>query len=115
MDFTTYEPRIQELEAGGSGGGGSSDFSTAQVTFINYASRFTVSIPNIAEGEMFGNVSEEVVAEPIEALLYKGKTYAVLVSGEAQFSTVEGNATKENDYVIDIMGDCTITINGLSN
>jgi hypothetical protein len=112
MDFTTYEPRISELEAGG-GGGGDSDFSTATVTFVmtNYANGYTGSF-NIINVRGNNDIlsSMFIVDTPsrsAQAVLYKGKAQ----TGSGDITSVEGNATLD-DGDVEITGDCTIYFTG---
>lgn len=102
------------------GGGGSSDFSTATVTFIcnasnqvdvNFAAIKEASLPFVPSAQSFGGYQlyegDELVAN---AILYKGRCSCVFigatsVSGTGAIEIAGGEAI--------ITGDCTITINGV--
>lgn len=114
MDFTTYEPRISALEAGG-GGGGDSDFSTAIVTFVNsnQPASIQVSMPVLYEGAIDLGFTVPVNSTQVrEVILYKGHS----ASGNAmdadnnylETATVTGGV-EFDDGSFDVSGDGTIT------
>lgn len=102
------------------GGGGSSDFSTAEVTITNNSSEEVqfyiptyMNIPDygaIIQSFMWTN-SEEPTFEGEVVIPTNGELY--VGSSLAQFTTsntsITGNARLENGQLI-ITGDCTITI-----
>ena len=118
MDFTTYEPRISALEAGGSGGG-SSDFSTAEVTINNtqYEGGITFHAPFIDDGVIY---REKVVfyeaTQTISVILFQGMSGEVFSSIDGpdgpenvDASSVTGGIEQEGDGLYSITGDGTIT------
>lgn len=118
MDFTTYEPRISALEAGG-GGGEDSDFSTAQVTLIGKnVSHGDVYLPITQDGgdgmpdTAFFRVNFEGNQQhTYNAIMYKGATVG-LIANAARYSieSIIGNAQDMGNGYFLITGDCTITI-----
>jgi len=97
------------------GGGGSSDFSTAEVTVVNQKnSDISFIMPVIMEAEddypatvlstttMLAHSTVHNVAP-----LYKGEADATTDPGNT--IAITGNATNEGEYIF-ITGDCTITI-----
>lgn len=113
---TAYSPVVVNVE----GGGGSSDFSTAEVTITNNSSEEVqfyiptyMNIPDygaIIQSFMWTN-SEEPTFEGEVVIPTNGELY--VGSSLAQFTTsntsITGNARLENGQLI-ITGDCTITI-----
>ena len=111
-----------EFESGG--GGGSSDFSTAQVTIINNTAGdiFNVFIPSICEENELGEGSPALLYNKLsmdipqgesiyEVPMYKGFTLCVnLLFTDDATVTTSGNIVYE-DGEASITGDCTITIN----
>lgn len=95
----------------GSGGGGSSDFSTATVTTI-YAGEepYRISVPNFYDGRMFSNIGLGDADEGAEILLYKGSVLCEFYT-QAQNLTfsVSGNATKDHNFIV-ATGNFTVTI-----
>ena len=97
---------------GGSGGGGSSDFSTAEVTFAGTGTeRFYC--PVIINGHLYNGVL-------YGSQFAEDRTYTIVYSSESSIQMVLVNTTPtdvtgdayyddEGGYV-DIEGDCTITI-----
>ena len=121
MDFTTYEPRISALEAGG-GGGGDSDFSTATVTLINSDAQntyFNISpLPVLTEweGQTYLEVLDIGVYDEAttNVILYKGSAKVSLSEYDEQTPPIiEGSATYDEDQLAFIVtGECTITVKG---
>lgn len=104
----------KKLSGGGGGGGGSSDFSTAQVTVINETNQSVgMQIAYAMDVEGFASFSAgETSFEPsattaLEAILYKGKSYATVGIGTI---SATGNAETLAEREALITGDCTITI-----
>lgn len=105
-----------------SGGGGSSDFTTAHVTVVDSSGGKT--------GEIDGNncsVCTFFTLEGIsatfpapmwaygpsiefDAVLYKGGAYFMYADERAEVESVSGSATKMGEKSVLITGDCTITI-----
>lgn len=113
---------IPNIDAGG--GGGDSDFSTAEVTFtvVNTYGDAAVGIA-ILNNDMFGYVQGIAVEnnETYSYVLYKGSQ--VVEAYDTAEITVEGNAEiidqREEDgtYIADIQitGDCIIHLTGSSD
>lgn len=111
----TYTLKIEEPQSGGS-----SDFSTAEVTITNNSSEeVNFYIPAYIDIPGHGTIiqsfiwtdSEEPTFEgevviPTNGELYVGSSLAQFTTGN---TTVTGNARLENGQLI-ITGDCTITI-----
>lgn len=110
----------EQLTEGEGGGGGSSDFSTAEVTITNNSGEevefylpIYMNIPEngvVIQGFMWTD-SEEPTIEgevviPTNGELFVGSTLAQFTTSN---TTVTGNARVENGQLI-ITGDCTITI-----
>ena len=89
------------------GGGGSSDFSTAEVT-LNAEGFGSLWCVNIVDNILGPNVAFFI--ESFEAVLYKGSQ--VFDTSEIEGTiTVSGGAVYDSDeHTITITGDCTITI-----
>lgn len=103
------------------GGGGESDFSTAEVTTINNTVNFyPTSLSEVLEDDEFQEgfpsslypVNANVGTETHNCVLYKGHAVAMLVLDLGNNISVSGNIEKisDNDEVYLITGDCTITI-----
>ena len=100
----------EQLLEGEGGGGGSSDFSTAEVTVNANTQQFEFLVPLI--NEKFGylgaydniNPSE---SETLTVCLYKGKALTQFLTDGVV--SVSGNAQLNNNQIL-ITGDCTITI-----
>ena len=129
MDFTTYEPRISALEAGG-GGGGDSDLSKARVTLIAVEESYINSY--LSMPVCIDYVDEEYPEDNYSALSYtaayfNGSTYDLpLYKGEYRMPEsifnnettefeISGNAvarwnTRTESWGFQIFGDCTITL-----
>ena len=89
------------------GGGGSSDFSTAEVT-LSAAGLGSLPIASIVDNEIHTTVP--FFTEPFEAILYKGSQVCD-TSGIEGTITTSGDAVYDSDeQTITITGDCTITI-----
>ena len=104
------------------GGGGSSDFSTAEVTIALESSAYSSGIraflpiirinedpiPSFTQGEAL--LSEE----PNQVVLYKGHCQSVFFTLDSDISertfTTSGNVQDMGGGIFDITGDCTITI-----
>lgn len=87
------------------GGGGSSDFSTAEVTLTN-ETPFGLTLAHI--DNTTGISPHMAQSGEYEVVLYKGKAEGVFMSPSGNLS-VTGNITY-NDGELVITGDCTITI-----
>lgn len=105
---------------GGSGGGGSSDFSTAEVTVVNNSSKtynfYGVFIDNnaLCLGFNIDAMSLSGATEKeVQLVLYSSESPEVGVSdtgGDPPSNVVTtGNASYEDGYIT-ITGNCTITI-----
>ena len=98
------------------GGGGSSDFSTATVTFINNTSGIEMYGAFIYEyeGETPTITCEKWTddADTQRLVLYKGNSTIHLKTTGSQVITVSGDATVDLDFpgYVYVTGDCTITL-----
>lgn len=91
------------------GGGGSSDFSTAEVT-VNANQQFEFYAPLINDEHGYLGAYDNINPDESETLtvgLYKGK--AVTRFYTSGVVSVSGNAQLMNEQIL-ITGDCTITI-----
>lgn len=96
------------------GGGGSSDFTTAEVTITNTATKsFRLELPNIYEDVMYPYLdSADIDGGSLTVALYKGECQVVLASEypHTDFNiTVSGNIEMGGDMPV-IKGNGTITI-----
>ena len=99
-----------------SGGGGSSDFSTAQVTVINTKQNDDVDIylPVVLDDEEYTGLMYDAYlmsgeTRTITTVLYKGANVASLYNARSFSVLVSGNVVYDRpDFYI--TGDCTITI-----
>ena len=94
------------------GGGGSSDFSTAEVTIIGTENNVMFPLPTIYEAQ--GDLPAALAVENVSAQnntytvpLYKGVCDATIWGATSVQCT--GNAEYDDGFV-HITGDCTITI-----
>lgn len=97
--------------SGGGGGSGESDFSTAQVTIVNNASKpFILYGVNIFDDNMYPILdSEDIDENPSTYLLYKGKG-KINPAYESNITlNGTGNVTIGHNAAT-ITGNCTITI-----
>ena len=97
------------------GGGGSSDFSTAEVTFngIGQGAYISVTFAETIEAEESYPASSygarEVTNGTYNIILYKG--LALLEIGDPDLNvTASGAVTTEDNLLFKITGNCTITI-----
>lgn len=96
------------------GGGGESDFSTAQVTIVNPP--ILVKLPvlvNDTETNMTGIACEYALKEDentITVALYKGHCYYIRTNVQDVSGNIQYNETLQ---LYDITGDCTITFPGM--
>ena len=102
---------LNQLTEGGSGG--SSDFSTAQVTIPNTGGTYILGLPWIDPDDNYivgGLGSSFGVEGPFTVPLYKGRIDAYLLGGDYTGVAVTGSAVYDSDAgFIKITGDCTIT------
>lgn len=102
------------------GGGGSSDFSTAEVTIVNnYSSEFIIEIAVAMSEEGMNASLGTLTAERIDTgmvanvILYKGSAGAIITGFPLDAPptiTTSGNIQNMEDTAYLITGDCTITI-----
>ena len=98
----TYTLKIEEQQSGGS-----SDFSTAEVT-LSATGDGSLQIASIIDNELHQSVAFFI--ESFEAVLYKGSQVCDISVIEGTI-TVSGDAVYDSDeQTITITGDCTITI-----
>lgn len=107
-DIVTVDKMNEAIAEGGGGGG--SDFSTAQVTFVNDYNGY---FPEIVEDEsgsaiMFNNVTHSgIVIIPLyDGYFGMDVSYEVLLKN----ATYSGNAELFPNDILLITGDCTITV-----
>lgn len=107
------------------GGGGSSDFSTAKMTVINNK-EWTIQVnecpvASVEDEMLFGGFSVRGNSQSIfDVIIYKGHAHILEMMTGASLDTpvdleteasLSGNAEYDaEDELIDITGDCTITI-----
>lgn len=94
------------------GGGGSSDFSTANMTLVGGGTPPTINIGIVFINPIFddleGNPIETGIASGTYVIpLYKGRAVAFI--DPANNYTITGNATVDEEGTITITGDCTIS------
>ena len=121
----TYETKgemYNKVTVNVEGGGGSSDFSTAEVTLINNYEGVEISLiaPTYVDSEEISTSINYITAQPNEtitqnAFLYKNSCFAEIKGFEMLVDpeplvTVSGNVVYEGDGFFTITGDCTITI-----
>ena len=119
-------------QAVASGGGGSSDFSTAQVTIVTGANGIALSggVESMSEGYIFiksaeyGDIGVTTLGVPSQstatakALLFKNldleeiphEFTAFFTAVDGTIATVDGNCEIVEETSILIWGDCTITV-----
>lgn len=109
VDVTNYATASVEVS------GGSSDFSTAQMTIVNNGgTECEGSCTYITTNPMFEEALDSYVwvdagdTETFEVVLYKNKTF---ISFDGFNASVTGGAELDGD-LIRITGDCTITLTG---
>lgn len=107
----------------GEGGGGSSDFSIANVTIITTNGDEKIEIPLCAlnltpeiQGCAMPYVSyyDDIGSHNYKVILFKGKALAAGIidaNGAVTFTNVSGSATMMNPQNVMITGDCTLTVN----
>lgn len=98
---------IAGYETPGGGGGGDSDYSTAEVTLVKGDNDIEVIIPCVSPfGDYAAGTVHLASDETATAILYKGA--AEVWSADANVVAVTGDATLD-DGIATIAGDCTIT------
>ncbi len=118
-DDTTVEKAViidadgNETDIGG--GGGSSDFSTAQITFINHTTKYPsiYGSSTVSEVDDFTGTYPAMVPEPnttstYNLVLYKG--VGVIINGSSQLIDVESGEAEKMGDELTVSGDCTIGI-----
>ena len=93
------------------GGGGSSDFSTAEVT-VNGMGIFVAEVASLIEGKLSGTCFKSPLETSFTVVLYHGETIMQGVTDVTpDFIIPEGetNIVQDGSQYI-IKGDCTITI-----
>ena len=115
-DILSAEKMNALKQAVASGGGGSSDFSTATVTVINDSSDgVTMSGAFFDEGAVYGTVYGEELSAPgtqeMSLIVYKNASSELYFDlGTTTITTITGDATQRGSAYVDVTGDCTITI-----
>ena len=101
------------------GGGGSSDFSTAEVTMIYDATPETCNfyVPNVYENDIYSIISSDDMGEVFDIVLYKGSATVEIEPGKAVLVTaVTGDIViGEDNHTAIISGDGSITFGDPSN
>lgn len=98
-----------------SGGGGSSDFTTADVTIVNSTgSAIDGMMPIAVEDGEDSYAAWSLFVRPgktvaLRAILYKGHSN-LFFSGDKVTVSIEGSATEIDLGSVDVFGNCTITI-----
>ena len=107
------------------GGGGSSDFSTAEVTIINnkewYIQAANCPVALVEDEMLIGGFAVDPNSQSVfDVIIYKGYAHILEIMTGANIDTpidleteasLSGNAVyNAEDELIDITGDCTITI-----
>lgn len=111
-DGKAYSPVSVNVEGGG---GGSSDFSTAEVTVINEDSKYVdLALPYLRQGSIhsFLNLSPTPQINVLEVVIPTANdVYALieLVGSGSQLSVNSGDAIIENGMVL-VSGDCSISV-----
>lgn len=97
---------IAGYETPGGGGGGDSDFSTAEVTVNNSGAGYLFNVPVILNNAMA--VPFVADAASFTVILYKG---TAIMGGNPSIGSVSGDITyDEEEEIYLITGDCTITV-----
>lgn len=102
------------------GGGGDSDFSTAEVTVVKDTENdFILILPNILDGVTgYSYVdSADLDDTPLTAILYKNTMSPSVISPDGIGLIIEGSGNVivgPNNTVIAITGDCVLTIKNLT-
>ena len=112
-----------EIFGDGGSGGGSSDFSTATVTMVNYLTTLNgeginvVDIPNVYQGLATGfevpefNVpGDEPSTTDFTFVLYKGNGTEISIDATSPLFEVSGDITDDGDGFFTVTGNGTITI-----
>ena len=111
--------KLNGEEYGGSGGGGESDFSTAEVTVNSSTSlMYKLELSNYYDYENTGIMSPSIASGDIDGsiilntILYKGQAMCIFVpiSANTPNISVSGNIQDLGQQTYIITGDCTITI-----
>ena len=114
VDIKSVDGVIESVKINGEeAGGGSSDFNTAQMTIAGNQSSIGLTCAYLYEesGEAALTVSSGgIFLGEYTVPLYKGVATAQLDYEEIGNVVVSGNATINEDGLIIITGDCTITI-----
>ena len=105
----TYTLKIEEPQSGGS-----SDFSTAEVT-VNGVGAFFAEVASLKENGLSGSCFKSPLENSFTVVLYQGSTIMEEVDGTPAFTIPEGEtnivADEDNGYYL-ITGDCTINLVG---
>lgn len=115
-----YRAKVVEGLASSGGGGGSSDFSTAEVTVVNNRSDNKVGVAGCCVFSLDG-IQASMANIPCdtrgtyayECILYKGKALVDVTYAEGVTMAYAGDIEVRSDSGYDsclITGDCTITI-----
>lgn len=109
VNFEKYRIKVLQGIAGG-GGGGSSDFSTAEMTIVGSTVNMNCAYITEYSGMEFISIGSSFHTGQYTIPLYKGMAVAQLDSRQIGVAIATGNATIDEEGVIIITGDCTITI-----
>lgn len=102
------------------GGGGSSDFTTAEVTIVGVENLTAsgISAPIVVDMEGYGTVllsqaAPELISlyNPLTVVILKNGITGVSIFVKPGYETsVSGDATCEGGSAVSVTGDCTITV-----
>ena len=102
--------KLNALEQAVASGGGSSDFSTAEVTFVNYVNGGVKAAICLDYGEIKVSVADMLISDSPETLticMYGGMANVIL---DDENATTTGDISNDGDYNYTVTGDGTITI-----
>lgn len=113
VNFETFREKLIEGVTNYSGGGGESDFSTAEVTFSGINGTALATMPKIIDSpfDVIMPLQNEVTNGTYTIALYKGKT--VINLDETDFGenvTISGDIELLEGTTYLVTGNCTITI-----
>lgn len=109
----TYEEKgemYNKVTVNVEGGGGSSDFSTAEVTIVGNTVSMNCAYITEYSGMEFISIGSSFHTGQYTIPLYKGMAVAQLDNKQLHNTAVTGNATIDEEGLVIITGDFTITI-----
>jgi len=111
VDIESIDGVITGIKVNGEdyGGGGSSDFSTAEVTFIGTEEPdITLSFINIQDDGIYSVVNIRQSTQTVTAPLYKNKLSCTIQPFFMSVTSTSGNITGSQTDGYIISGNCTI-------